>query len=1336
MAPAIMIAPLRAGLALAALSLFPSARGEEPACDPRPSWPRTMWEGREAFLAASEPSDFEPLISEVMRGGEEARHIVVDVGGLDRLWLIAEGVPDNRHAQSTWAAPILRTDKGGVIRLSDLEPIHVEVGWGSFLRNRSIGGQPLRIGSRRFEHGLLPHADSAVGYEIDGLYSSFEAWIGVEADAATRGAVRFTVTDRPGEESRLRSLVEEIAADHPERSRLTRRLGAAWFRAGARLDVEAEVLEELIAGLGQGAGSFPERWRRLAAVEGAEGGLRRLELLEEAASLDAAFASAEERILLVDPPALERAIRDLRRRFPASYDPGSEYLDRLPAIERSLPEVTAGVRERRIEALERARGILAFQREVLLADPTIDFERLLLLVRRVAGARGDLAGAESGLPANWQGNSVLPKRGWDNRIAVMELRDPGAPLETVWRPEDGAFVGDVDLHFDGERLLFSSIGTHDRWQVFEIGVDGAGLRQLTRGEEPDVDSYDACYLPDGGVVFASTAVRQGVPCVNGTCSVANLFRMDSDGGSVRRLCFDQDDDWSPVVLEDGRVMYQRWEYADLPHSNSRILFHMNPDGTGQTAYYGSNSFWPNSLFYARPVPGGRFVGIVSGHHGLRRMGELVLFDPSLGRHEAEGAIQRIPGWGEEVEAVVLDNLVDGSWPRFLHPFPLGESSFLVSAKPTPESRWGIYLVDVFDNLLLLAEMEGCVLFEPIPLRPSARPPVLPRRTDPSRSDALISIADVYLGPGLAGIPRGTVKELRLFSYTWLYDGCGVGRAGSLGLDGPWDVKRVLGTVPVEEDGSAFFRVPASTPISVQPLDEDGKALQIMRSWLTAMPGESLSCVGCHEDAKQSAPLNRPRAFARAPSEIEPWYGPPRGFTFEREVQPVLTRRCAGCHDGGEGAPPDLSGADRIADWSTRYAGYDPRPWAGQFSTAYVELQRFVRRPGIESDMHLWNPMEFHADTTELAQMLERGHHGVELDREERERLITWIDLNAPFHGYWSDVVGESARRAEERRAELRLRTSGRDENHEVRPAEARLPLEPVLPEIVPAAEPTGSPEVAGWPFDSEAAAELQGRAGAFRRTFELGEGIALELVRIPAGAFVAGDSTDGPVRAATIGEPFWMGTCEITNRQYALFDPTHDSGVEPRHSYQFGIAGYPLNRPDQPAVRVSLEEARAFCAWLGAGFRLPTEAEWEWACRAGTETAFFHGDLDADFSRHANFADARLSQLVQETYIQLRVVENPTPYDDWIPKDPRFDDGGMVSLEVGSYRPNAWGLHDMHGNAAEWTTTRCPWDERKVVVRGGSWYDRPKRGTSSFRLAHRPYQKVFNVGFRVVCDPQ
>ena len=171
-------------------------------------------------------------------------------------------------------------------------------------------------------------------------------------------------------------------------------------------------------------------------------------------------------------------------------------------------------------------------------------------------------------------------------------------------------MGDVDLNYDADKLLFSSIGTHNRWQVFEIKMDGTGSAAGDAGDEPDIDSYNGMYLPDNRIIFDSTSTFEGVPCVGGSDYVANLHLMNADGTNIRRLCFDQDNDWYPVVMPSGRVMYLRWEYTDSAHYFARVLMSMNPDGTSQASVYHNNSYWPNGLLYARPLPGSptKFVG--------------------------------------------------------------------------------------------------------------------------------------------------------------------------------------------------------------------------------------------------------------------------------------------------------------------------------------------------------------------------------------------------------------------------------------------------------------------------------------------------------------------------------------------------------------------------------------------------------------------------------------------------------------------------------------------------------------------------------------------------------
>ncbi len=1038
---------------------------------------------------------------------------------------------------------------------------------------------------------------------------------------------------------------------------------------------------------------------------------------------------ALNRLESINIAALRRAITHLSATYPDSYTAGPAYLARLDDFEKLLPAIREGLAAADPEALETVNQVCALQRQALLANPLLDFEQVLVVRRSERNL---------GLPQNWQGNCSLPRRGYDNELLVLSpFADDNAPTP-LFRPEKDYLVGDVDLHFNGDKMLFSMVGTHDRWQIWEMAADGTGLRQLTPGVEPDVDNYDACYLPDGRIIFDSTRCFQGIPCVGGSDAVANLYLMNADGTGIRQLCFDQDHNWCPTVLNNGRILYSRWEYSDTPHYFSRLLFHMNPDGTNQVEFYGSNSFWPNSMFYTRPIPNhpSKVVTIVSGHHGVARMGELIILDPAKGRKEADGVVQRIPGHGQPVEPVIVDQLVDTVWPKFLHPYPLSEHFFLVSCKPSPDRPWGLYLVDTFDNMLLLHAEPGYAIFEPVPFRAQPLPPAIPDRVNLAKQDATVYLMDVYEGPGLRNVPRGTVKSLRLFSFHYGYQK--VGGHQHIGMEGPWDVHRILGTVPVSEDGSAYFHVPANTPVAVQPLDSEGKALQVMRSWFTAMPGEVLSCVGCHEPQNTAPPSQFTLAARRTPDMIAPWYGKARGFSFIHEVQPVLDRHCVGCH-----------GAKEITDGRPNFTQQAERG-PGNFNQSYLALHPYVRRPGPESDYHVQKPLEWHADTSELIQMLRKGHKGVQLDAEGWDRLITWIDLNVPDHGRWSDHT-TIPNDGYARRAEMRAQYSCLLED----PSEEELTPADYPRDFVEHEKPVltaDAPELYGWPFDAEEAVLRQEASGKeLRRTLDLGEGISMKFVLIPPGEFVMGGDrfTDElPLTAVEITAPFWMGVTEVTNAQYTRFNPVHDSRYLDQHNKDHTTPGYPANLPDQPVIRISWDEARAFTQWLaersGQPCSLPTEAQWEWACRAGSAAAMSYGTVDDDFSALANLADLSVRRLAVAG-VNPQPIANPSPFMDFLPKEARFDDGERLMCAVGQYGANAWGLKDMHGNVSEWTLTAYrpyPYTEtdgrnetnaeEKRVVRGGSWRDRPARARSGFRLAYAPWQNVFNVGFRVI----
>jgi len=1076
--------------------------------------------------------------------------------------------------------------------------------------------------------------------------------------------------------------------------------------------------------------------------------------------------------------ALREAIGDLVKTSGKAYSRGEEFLARLGRLETRV----AGARRAGGAMGTLEKEFRALQREALLANPAIEGMTVLCVRRRWANGvkRNNLK--RLGIPSNHECHSVLPPNGWDNEIAVFEAADPVKTWRVVHRPGGGAFVGHVDLHWDAGRAIFTQTNK-GQWSIWEMRLDGAparagatrggGLRKVSKARA-DVNCFDACYLPDGRILCGSDGTAQCVPCWHGVDRkyVANLFVMNADGSNMRRVTFDQDHDTHPSVLANGQIVYQRWDYTGINRLFLRPLMVMNPDGTGQRALYGSNSWFPNGLYFPHELPGrpGRLVSVLAGYHGPGRTGHLVVVDTNKGTQEADGIVTRISGTGRPLDVKIMDQLTTDAWPKFHTPSPVTDKQFLVSAWMSERHRrMGIYLVDVFDNVVLLHEIEGSALLEPIAIVKRPTPPVLADRVDLSRDDATVYVQDVHFGPGLAGVPRGTVKRLRVIGYHFGYEAM----AGNdkIGLSGPWDAMRILGTTPVEADGSAVFRVPANTPIAFQALDGEGKAVQLMRSWFTAMPGENVSCIGCHERAGATAPVRRSIASGVAPRALDQWYGPARGFDFAREVQPVLNRYCMECHNGKAGRP-DLRPEHKVASYTGRVPGRldrtrlhpTHRKMHGgkiRYTPAYEALLPYVRRVNIGDDVSLLPAGHYHADTSELVQMLRRAHGGVSLDPESWSRIVTWIDLNGPCHGTWRDVLtAPLPSGGHTQRMELFTLYGGPTGDPEAVAKSDAYDQTPVKPKPSEKPQPVA---VKGWPFDG--AARVKQMGPAVRREIDLGanerrQRVTLKLVKIPAGRFVMGDANgladERPLAGVEISKAFWMGSCEISNEQFRQFRPSHDSGYyAKRHATRGDDKGMGLNDARQPALRVSWQDATAFCRWLskrtGQPVALPTEAQWEYACRAGRADAMHYGAAGDDFAPWANLADKTFATYGYKggsTYFRIAGDVDLIAAEGVDLAEQRYDDKGCMAMPIGSYRPNGFGLHDMHGNVAEWTASAYraypyrPADGRESpglaeerAVRGGSFLDRPARCRSARRYSYPPWQKVHNVGFRIVVGP-
>ena len=1079
-----------------------------------------------------------------------------------------------------------------------------------------------------------------------------------------------------------------------------------------------------------------------------------------------------------------------------------------PAVPAAAHPVTVAEAVRLVEAYRAA----------MLANPVLDFDEMLCIRRKLASPSGAFGGRACGfLGLNAHNHWDMNRTGYDNEIGVLSNLRGKQAFRTLYKPTDTSVVRDLDLDFDASRILFTTYrGTNDLFGVYEIPATGAAKAvEVSPSEHLDIQWWDACYLPNKDqVIMLGTAAYQFLPCEDGNLPMAVLYRKDRKTGEVRQLTYEQDSDYTPSVTHDGRVMFTRWEYSDIPHFFSRILMTMNPDGVGQLSLWGSGSWVPTFFYNARSVPGDPHLITMfgGGHHDRAEVGRLFLVDPTLARaypfrydppsrewgvvnnylrvpartfpKEKTGLVQEFPGWGKDVEGDMADGYTKNQFargkPYFSFPYPLDRNHLLATVKTSENAPMVVCLVDTFDNITILAENPDGLYCEAMPFKARPRPPVIPDRSVPGKKTCSVHIADIYKGPGLAGVPRGSVKRLRVFSYHYNYHKTGGHSTPGLDrVESGWDVKRVLGTVDVETDGSCCFEMPANTPISLQPLDSEGAALQLMRSWVTGMPGERVSCTGCHEDNRTSVSTQQTiadRKYHRGEIQkirpvdadgVRPW-------GFAAEAWPVIRKYCLSCHGDEQNAPvrhADQGGSD----------AQDPTKLAGRRFTmrtaeeAYRMLHPYVRRPGPESEIPMLRPLDYHVSTSPLFQMLKKGHHGVAMAPADLEVLYTWADLNTPWKGKWGPQAFATDRfiqgctdQVARRKDLLNAYADTQDDPEGEYDAHlAKVRARAVVPVAPKACEkPTPAPAVAGWPpKDANAASALQlgdifELAPVTTKTVELGRGQSMTFRLIPAGAFVMGRA-DGanderPCATVTIGRPFWISETEVRNDQYAVYDPEHDSGWQDQFGKDHCAPGWVGCHRRMPVVRVSWLEAKAFCDWFakttGEKAALPTEAQWEWAARAGTATLFPWGGLDDDFSPYANFADKDVRNMAlgwegkagaMRTRRPFRIEQNFPLHDE------RWKDDWFCLNYVGRAQANVWGLYDMHGNASEWTRSdyrpypyvdgdgrNAQNPEAKKVARGGSFASRPREGTSSFRLAYEPWQKVFDVGFRVVLEAE
>lgn len=732
-------------------------------------------------------------------------------------------------------------------------------------------------------------------------------------------------------------------------------------------------------------------------------------------------------------------------------------------------------------------------RETVLQSPDLDFEEMLFVERYTTHNR-------SNITQNIHPFHVKP----GSDLIVKKWRDP--------EDEGRRLVGDrlglsaihsIDLWFDADRVAFSCVKypeallhpdrredtkfanrvgyflkelENNRNHIYEVRLDGTELRQITP-THPEANDVEPCYLPSGDLMFASQRNYINSACSNTGNMVTNLFYIRADGTGIKSYGANKDYDRYPHMLSDGRVVYLHWEYQERSYKPAHTLWGIRPDGTGADAVFNQHLNEPNAFRQACAVPGSdtKLAAIGNGHY-YNEEGALVLIDISLGINEV-AAFKNVSVGGTETnpaDAVPEGGVIErGGW--YSDPHPLSDKTFLTTFSydrplhlgDRKAIGYGIYFVDVWGNKELIYRDGTYSSRFPHAVVPRPKPPVLRDTTDPNRTDAVLFLSDVY--EGAPEIEPGSVKYLRIShrpGWPALLPGDDPATAPKRSITGfagnatsmsfgywTWSPTRVIGTVPVHEDGSAAFHVPVNMPLYFQALDDKHREIRRMRTSAFFQPGENRGCVGCHETRNTTGPpaMNLTSlAMKEAPAwPKEPPFGDTEFVNFEDHIQPILDRNCASCHNPDDAAGKlDLSRTKRVDGFLQSYRGLfgltadDPTP---RVSDAFRDLYQAVgyesetqpdyqclitedmadlrkgkegfgllvkmaegEFPGVlvsisnkRADAGVTPAYAYGARKSRLTNILledELHQEKVQLTEDEWVTLVTWIEANAPYRG--------------------------------------------------------------------------------------------------------------------------------------------------------------------------------------------------------------------------------------------------------------------------------------------------------------------------------------------------
>lgn len=571
-------------------------------------------------------------------------------------------------------------------------------------------------------------------------------------------------------------------------------------------------------------------------------------------------------------------------------------------------------------------------------------------------------------------------------------------ITTLIESKDGV-VRDPEISFDGKKVLFSwRKNLIDGYHIYEMNIDGTDVKQLTFAA--GISDIDPLYLPDGRIVFSST--REPKFCMCNRHIMANLYTMNGDGSNITQIGVSTLFEGHAALLNDGRIIYDRWEYVDRNFGDAQGLWTVNPDGTKHSIYFGNNMKSPGGIIDARAIPGSNEVVCIFTSCHDRAWGAFAIIDRDKGVDGEQSVIELLP---RNSRAFLKKENWDAFRPvdqAYEDPYPIDKDNFLVARttsyklgpgtwKNTPDV--GIFFVtrDGYEEQLL--DGVQC-LFDPMIVRASIKPAIIPTMIENNSEDGIFYVQDVYEGTHMEGVERGSVKWLRIIEspakLTWINRRWSAQGAQYPGVNWhSFEVKKVLGVVPVQEDGSTSFHAPAGKHVYFQVLDKDMKMIQSMRSGVSLMPGETNGCIGCHEDRLMIPKMGDklPMALQKRPIEMDNWMNKePKNFGFMEQVQPILDRRCVKCHDFDQ------------KDRAKLVLAGDKNPY---FNAAYVNL--YVSKSvsligGGSADIQ--KAYSWGSYPSKLSTVIENkytNHPKVKLTDAERKKLYEWMDVNGVYY---------------------------------------------------------------------------------------------------------------------------------------------------------------------------------------------------------------------------------------------------------------------------------------------------------------------------------------------------